>query len=63
MTATVASGIQSGIGNVAAKSMFATLQSAGARGVGLAVVKAVVQALGVFGVVAAVVGGYIWPKK
>ncbi|KAG4260543.1 hypothetical protein FPRO03_02366 [Fusarium proliferatum] len=46
-----AAGIQSGIGSVVAGSAFATLQSAGAGGFGLAVVNGVVQAAGV------VVGG------
>jgi len=42
----VAAGIQSGIGNAVAPSLFATLQSAGAAGYGAAVVNGVVQAGG-----------------
>ncbi|WKT42642.1 Interferon alpha-inducible protein IFI6/IFI27-like [Fusarium oxysporum f. sp. vasinfectum] len=42
-----AAGVHSGIGSVVAGSAFATLQSAGAGGVGLAVVNGVVQAAGV----------------
>ncbi|KAH7188526.1 uncharacterized protein B0J16DRAFT_382405 [Fusarium flagelliforme] len=41
-----AAGIQSGIGSVAAGSLFATLQSAGAGGYGVAAVHGVVQAAG-----------------
>ncbi|KAG6981481.1 hypothetical protein FocnCong_v008303 [Fusarium oxysporum f. sp. conglutinans] len=44
-----AAGVHSGIGSVVAGSAFATLQSAGAGGVGLAVVNGVVQAAGVVG--------------
>ncbi|KAL2884165.1 hypothetical protein SGCOL_000103 [Colletotrichum sp. CLE4] len=39
-----AAGIQAGIGNVVAPSLFATLQSAGAAGYGAAVVNGVIQA-------------------
>ncbi|KAI3577207.1 hypothetical protein IWW34DRAFT_870000 [Fusarium oxysporum f. sp. albedinis] len=42
-----AAGVHSGIGSVVSGSAFATLQSAGAGGVGLAVVNGVVQAAGV----------------
>ncbi|KAK7593650.1 hypothetical protein V3481_004720 [Fusarium oxysporum f. sp. vasinfectum] len=42
-----AASVHSGIGSVVAGSAFATLQSAGAGGVGLAVVNGVVQAAGV----------------
>lgn len=41
-----AAGIQSGIGSVVAPGLFATLQSAGAGGYGLAAVHTVVQAAG-----------------
>ncbi|RBR17720.1 uncharacterized protein FIESC28_06416 [Fusarium coffeatum] len=41
---TAAAGIQSGIGSVAAGSLFATLQSVGAGGYGVAAVHGVVQA-------------------
>jgi len=40
---TIAAGVQSSIGNVAAGSVFATLQSAGTGGAGLAVVNGVAQ--------------------
>ncbi|KAI0446877.1 hypothetical protein F4803DRAFT_546729 [Xylaria telfairii] len=43
----IAAGIQSGIGNVVAPSLFATLQSAAAGGYGVATVAATVQGLGV----------------
>ncbi|KAF4448807.1 hypothetical protein F53441_7856 [Fusarium austroafricanum] len=41
-----AAGIQSGVGSVVAPSLFATLQSAGAGGYGVAAVHGVVQATG-----------------
>ncbi|KAI2616325.1 hypothetical protein GGR54DRAFT_241830 [Hypoxylon sp. NC1633] len=44
--ASIASGVQAGIGNVAAGSAFATLQSAGMAGYGAAIVNGVVQAGG-----------------
>lgn len=47
MTGSLAAGVQSSIGNVAAGSTFATLQSAGTGGAGLAAVNGVVQAAGV----------------
>jgi hypothetical protein len=40
---TIAAGIHSTIGNVVAGSVFATLQSAGAGGTGLAVVNGAIQ--------------------
>lgn len=45
-TGSLAAGMQSGIGNVVAGSLFAILQSAGTGGVGLATVNGVVQAGG-----------------
>lgn len=42
-----AAGVQAGIGNVIAGSLFATLQSAGAGGAGVAIVNGVVQGVGV----------------
>ncbi|KAM0562152.1 hypothetical protein ACHAPJ_002597 [Fusarium lateritium] len=44
---TVAAGAQSAIGNVVAPGVFATLQSAGAGGYGVAIVNGVVQGAGV----------------
>ncbi|CAG1972590.1 unnamed protein product [Fusarium graminearum] len=41
-----AAGVQSGIGSVAAGSLFATLQSASAGGYGVAIVHGAVQAVG-----------------
>ncbi|KAI1097311.1 hypothetical protein F4804DRAFT_327962 [Jackrogersella minutella] len=46
MPGSIAAGAQAGIGNVAAGSLFATLQSAGAHGYGAAIVNAAVQAGG-----------------
>ena len=51
----MAAGIQSGIGNVVAPSLFATCQSAAAGGYGVAAVNAVVQAGGA--ILAAGTGG------
>ncbi|KAI1798529.1 hypothetical protein F4811DRAFT_548165 [Daldinia bambusicola] len=50
----IAAGAQSAIGNVAAGSLFATLQSAGMAGYGAAAVNGVVQAGGILGVIGAV---------
>jgi len=52
---TIAAGAQGSIGNVVAGSVFATLQSAGAGGTGLAVVNGVVQIGG--GIMAAIGSG------
>ncbi len=61
-TDSAAAAVHGSIGNVAAGSVFATLQSAGAGGAGAAVVTGVVQAAGA-GVAAAVAGGrYLWAK-
>ncbi|WZH44453.1 uncharacterized protein QYS62_005477 [Fusarium acuminatum] len=51
-----AAGIQSGIGSVIAPGLFATLQSAGAGGYGVAAVHTVVQAAGVLVAAAGVAG-------
>lgn len=51
-----AAGIQSGIGSVVAPGLFATLQSAGAGGYGLAAVHTVVQAAGALVAAAGVAG-------
>lgn len=53
-TASVAAGVQASVGNVAAGSAFATVQSAAAGGYGLAVLTGIVQATG--GAIAAVGG-------
>ena len=55
MTGSIAAGIQAGIGNVAADSLFSTLMSAGAAGAGLASVQSIVGTL--TGMVAA--AGYL----
>ncbi|KAG6060490.1 hypothetical protein E4U17_004177 [Claviceps sp. LM77 group G4] len=49
VAASAAAGIQSGIGNVAAGSIFATLQSAGMGGAGTVVVNAAVSGAGAAG--------------
>lgn len=49
----LAAGAQAGIGNVVLGSIFATLQSAGAGGAGVAVVNGVVQGAAVVGCVTA----------
>lgn len=51
-----AAGIQSGIGSVVAPGLFATLQSAGAGGYGVAAVHTVVQAAGALVAAAGVAG-------
>ncbi|KPM37771.1 hypothetical protein AK830_g8803 [Neonectria ditissima] len=53
----IAAGIQSGMGSVAAGSLFATLQSAGAAGYGLAAVHGAVQATAIMGAFRAWFGG------
>ncbi|KAF1809487.1 hypothetical protein P152DRAFT_516664 [Eremomyces bilateralis CBS 781.70] len=55
---TIAAGVQAGIGDVAAGSAFAILQSAGAGGTGLMVVNGIVQGVAVGGavIIAAVEG-------
>lgn len=60
--ASIAATVQSSIGNVAAGSIFATLQSAGAGGVGAAVVSGAVQ-IGGAGVAAAGAGIMAWAKS
>ncbi|KAL0937820.1 uncharacterized protein CTRU02_207551 [Colletotrichum truncatum] len=56
-----AAGVQSGIGSVVAPSLFATLQSAGAGGYGVATVYGAVQGVG--GVIASAgAGGFAWSK-
>ncbi|KAK6077829.1 hypothetical protein SCUP515_04667 [Seiridium cupressi] len=57
----LAAGVQSGMGNVAASSLFATLQSAGAAGAGAAAVNAVVQVGGAG--VAMASGGWAWIRS
>lgn len=49
----IAAGVHSTIGNVAAGSLFATLQSAGMGGYGVAVVNTVAQAVGGVGSIVA----------
>jgi hypothetical protein len=59
-TGTVASAIQSSIGNVAAGSLFATAQSAAAGGAGTMVLNGIVQTGGA--AIAAGSGGLAWVK-
>ncbi|KAH8801371.1 hypothetical protein F5884DRAFT_862071 [Xylogone sp. PMI_703] len=58
---TWAAGIQSGIGNVAAGSVFATMQSAGAGGAGAAVLNTAVQAGGLL--TTAGTGAWSWMRS
>jgi hypothetical protein len=60
-TGSIATVVQSGIGNVAAGSLFATCQSAGAGGAGLAVINGAVQVGG--GVLTALGGGLMAKSK
>lgn len=60
-TATLASGIQSGIGNVVAGSWFATMQSAAAGGAGATIVNGGIQASGA--IMATAGGGLVWAKS
>lgn len=58
----MAAGVQSGMGSVVAPSVFATLQSAGAGGYGIATVYPIVQAFG--GAIASSAGGFAaWVKS
>lgn len=57
MIGSIAAGAQAGIGNVVAPSLFATLQSAGASGYGLAAVTGAAQAVGAAGGIGALLAG------